>query len=240
MQRKIGILAGMGPSSTAPFLDLVVAECRSQYGAHDDIDFPKMMICSQPAPFFHDRPIDHSALQAATIEGLRDLDRCGVDLIAIACNSVHIYYPALAASVAAPVLNIVEIAYDALPATARRVAVAASRPLAESGLYQDAGRARGFEIVEPGWQNEIDDLMEMVKAETLPEAFQAKWAEMFAHLGGLGVDATIVACLDLSGAFRHARTPVFTIDAAQALAARAVAGWRALTSADAASAAARA
>jgi hypothetical protein len=37
----IGILAGMGPRSTGPFVDRVVAECQLQYGARHDIDFPR-------------------------------------------------------------------------------------------------------------------------------------------------------------------------------------------------------
>ena len=61
-QPTIGILAGMGPRSTAPFIDLVLTECQSQYGATNDIDFPKMMICSLPAPFYPDRPTDHAAM----------------------------------------------------------------------------------------------------------------------------------------------------------------------------------
>jgi aspartate racemase len=51
----VGILAGMGPRSTASFIDLVVTECQVQYSARDDIDFPKTM-CSQPAPFDGGRP----------------------------------------------------------------------------------------------------------------------------------------------------------------------------------------
>ncbi len=48
----IGILAGMGPKSTAPFIDQVVTECQTRYGAGNDMDFPPMMIHSIPAPFF--------------------------------------------------------------------------------------------------------------------------------------------------------------------------------------------
>jgi aspartate/glutamate racemase len=43
----IGILAGMGPRSTAPFIDLVVTECQRQYRAMNDADFPPMLIASQ-------------------------------------------------------------------------------------------------------------------------------------------------------------------------------------------------
>jgi aspartate/glutamate racemase len=35
MQPIIGILAGMGPRSTGPFLDLIVDECQRQYGARE-------------------------------------------------------------------------------------------------------------------------------------------------------------------------------------------------------------
>lgn len=88
-QAMIGILAGMGPRSTAPFIDMLITEAQEQYGARDDIDFPKMMICSQPAPFYEDRPADHAALEAATLEGLLDLEKAGADFAAIACNTVH-------------------------------------------------------------------------------------------------------------------------------------------------------
>ena len=60
----VGILAGMGPRSTGPFLDLVVTACQQLYGARHDIDFPRLMVCSQPAPFYEDRPVDHAALEA--------------------------------------------------------------------------------------------------------------------------------------------------------------------------------
>ncbi len=40
----IGILAGMGPRSTAPFVDLLVSECPRQYGAHEDVDYPRVAV----------------------------------------------------------------------------------------------------------------------------------------------------------------------------------------------------
>ncbi len=69
----IGILAGMGPKSTGPFIDTVVAECQTIYGAKHDMDFPHMMIYSCPTPFYMDRPIDHEAMKKAIIEGAQKL-----------------------------------------------------------------------------------------------------------------------------------------------------------------------
>src|SRR5215207_9036283 len=95
----IGILAGMGPRSTAPFVDLVVDECQRQYGARYDIDFPPMLIYSLPTPFYVDRPIDHVALEAAIGVGLRKLEQAGVTFVAMPGNSAHIYSEQLAAGI---------------------------------------------------------------------------------------------------------------------------------------------
>lgn len=39
-----GILAGMGPKSTGPFVDKVVDQCQKIYGAINDVDFPHMIV----------------------------------------------------------------------------------------------------------------------------------------------------------------------------------------------------
>jgi len=43
-QKLIDTLAGIGPRSTAPFVDMLVDECQRQYGTRYDIDFPPMLI----------------------------------------------------------------------------------------------------------------------------------------------------------------------------------------------------
>src|SRR5436853_4421194 len=96
--QTIGILAGMGPRSTAPFVDMVVTECQKQYGARHVADFPHMLIYSLPAPFYSDRPVDHEVAQVIVREGLQRLQGMGVDFIAMPCNSAHAYYQTLAAS----------------------------------------------------------------------------------------------------------------------------------------------
>ena len=88
----IGVLAGMGPKSTAPFIDKIVQLCQEMYGAKHDIDFPPMMIYSCPTPFFLDRPLDHGALELSIIRGAQKLAATGVDFIVIPCNTAHRYF----------------------------------------------------------------------------------------------------------------------------------------------------
>lgn len=223
---KIGILAGMGPASTGPFIDLVYQACRDLYGARNDGDFPKLIICSQPVPFHHVDAIDHDAIKSATIEGLRDLECAGCGVVGMACNSVHEYYPDLSASIGTPLLNIVDLALDALPSSARRIAFAASRPLARSQLYQNAARAKGFEVIDPDWQGEIDTLQDLVKVKTPEVLFAEAWSALFDRLPSeRPVDCVVIACLDLSGVFRFADPPVPALDSAVQLADALVRRW---------------
>lgn len=221
----IGILAGMGPRSTGPFLDLVVTACQEMYGARHDIDFPKMLVCSQPAPFYEDRPVDHAALEAATLDGLKTLESSGVDFLAMACNTVHLYYDRLAAAVAVPLVDIVQTTVQALPASVRTVALVAARPTAESGLYQRALSAAGRTVVELGWQDTVDGMLSAVRETTDDAAFRRLWQPVTARAAEARVDALVVACLDLSGTVRHAERRVPIVDAAQCLAREVVARW---------------
>lgn len=224
-QPLIGILAGMGPRSTAPFIDLVVTECQRQYGARDDIDFPKMMICSQPAPFYEDRPIDHAALEASISDGLQHLERTGADFLAIACNTAHIYYPQLADAVNVPLLNMVTLAAANIPDSARKLALIAARPTFEAGIYQAALAERGVEVVALDWQSQIDDLLGLTRTTTDPAVFTRAWHDLIAQAQVAGADALLIACLDLSAIIRYAATDLPILDASQCLAQEIVRHW---------------
>lgn len=224
----MGILAGMGPRSTGPFLDLVLTECQLQYGARDDVDFPKMMICSQPVPFYEDRPNDNDAIFAATREGLQHLERTGAEFLGIACNTAHVFYPELAASVGVPLLNMVELAAEAVPEAARKVALLAARPTVEAAIYQERLQARGLAAAEIDWQDAIDHLLGAVREPATPERLAGLWAGLMGQAERSGADTVLVACLDLSGVLRgrgHARTLLRVVDAARSLAQGLVAEW---------------
>lgn len=221
----IGILAGMGPRSTGSFLDLVVTACQDMYGARHDIDFPRMLICSQPAPFYEDRPIDHAALEAATLNGLKYLESAGVDFLAMACNTVHIYYHRLAASVSVPLLNIVELAVHAVPRSAGPVALVAARPTVASHIFQSALQAAGHSCIELDWQEQVDAMLSGVRESSDPTFFRRQWAPILEKACAAKVGAILVACLDLSGVLRFAETKLTVVDAAECLAEALVKQW---------------
>lgn len=221
----IGILAGMGPHSTAPFIDLVVTECQRQYGAKDDIDFPKIMIHSVPTPFYADRPTDHSAMETAISQGLQELERTGVSFIAIACNTAHVYYNQLAECIDKPLLNMVQLTVDSVPQSVKKVAVIAARPTSESGIYRTHFIKHGFAVIEPDWQSRIDQLIASLRVTKEAAFFNQSWNELTTMAKAAGADALILACLDLSAIRQHFQTDLPVIDASEALAKNIVSLW---------------
>lgn len=195
----IGILAGMGPKSTAPFVELVVAQCQQVLGARHDLDFPPMLIYSLPTPFYVDRPVDHAALQQAIVGGLRKLESTGAWFIAMPCNTAHAYFDALAASISIPLLNIVQETISAIPPGITRLALLATQATVDSRVYQGALGQSGHELHwRPAIQSQVDRLILAVKAgRALPE-LAGPWHELLHQLEAARVDGAIVACTDLA------------------------------------------
>ncbi|MGE1128969.1 aspartate/glutamate racemase family protein [Bacillus wiedmannii] len=193
----IGILAGMGPKSTGPFVDTVIAGCQTIYGAKHDMDFPHMMIYSCPTPFYMDRPIDHEAMKKAIIEGAQKLESTGVSFIAMPCNTAHLYFEELQRSISIPILNIVDETLQAIPETAKKVALLATEATIQAGIYQDGITKRNIEYIHhEKWQTMINQIITCIKSGEI-EAAQELWSALVLQLKD-EVDTTIIACTDLN------------------------------------------
>ncbi|HDR7531358.1 amino acid racemase [Bacillus sp. AY1-10] len=193
----IGILAGMGPKSTGPFVDTVVAECQTIYGAKHDMDFPHMMIYSCPTPFYMDRPMDHEAMKKAIIEGAQKLESTGASFIAMPCNTAHLYFDELQQSLSIPILNIVDETLKAIPETAKRVALLATEATVQAGIYQDGIAKRNIEYTHyEQWQESINQIITYIKSGEVEEAREL-WSALVLQLKD-EVDTAIIACTDLN------------------------------------------
>ncbi|PFL64593.1 amino-acid racemase [Bacillus cereus] len=193
----IGILAGMGPKSTGPFVDTVVATCQTIYGAKHDMDFPHMMIYSCPTPFYMDRLIDHEAMKKAIIEGAQNLESTGVEFIAMPCNTAHLYFEELQHSLSIPILNIVDETLQAIPENTKRVALLATEATIQAGIYQDGIAKCNIEYIHhEKWQEMINQIITCTKSGEIKEAREL-WNALVLQLQD-EVDTAIIACTDLN------------------------------------------
>lgn len=201
----IGILAGMGPRTTSPFLEAVLDRCRQYYGASLDEDYPDIVLYSLPTPFRPNAPLDRVAMQAALGRGAAALARAGAHFIAVPCNVVHLFHAAIQAAAGVEVLHIVDETLQRLPARPTgAVSVLCTRALAESRLYHGALAARGHEVVTaPALQTDVDELILAFKTAGVADTTVALWLALKAKLVRHGVSHAVLACTDLAFCAKH-------------------------------------
>lgn len=219
MKKTIGILAGMGPRSTAPFLELVIDECQKQYGAKNDIDFPKTMIYSLPTPFYVDKPINHKVMKETIIEGLQKLEKTGVDFIAMPCNFAHIYFEELEKSINIPLLNIVDETVKKLPQNSERITLFSTKFTYEFGIYQKGIKKYGHEFVfKNEWQVILNKLIKSIKENKDDEKNVEVLKELMKEVREENIQNIIIGCTDLNTVLKEVLPDVNIIDSSKCLA----------------------
>ncbi|MEN1937559.1 amino acid racemase [Paenibacillus sp. 102] len=213
----IGILAGMGPRSTGPFVDTVVEQCQKIYGAKHDMDFPHMMIYSCPTPFYIDRPIDHKAMEQAIITGAKKLESTGVDFIAMPCNTAHLYLNQLQNSISVPILNMVDETIKEIPNHVKKIALLATDATIQSDIYQDGITKRGMDYIHKNsWQTTITQIISNIKTGNINKANEL-WHTLCIELSE-AVDVVIIACTDLNVVSNTGTNNLYFVDSSLCLA----------------------
>ncbi len=225
MPLTIGVLAGMGPRSTAPFIDMLVSTCQSLYGAKDDMDFPKMHIISLPTPFYPGRDLDDTKMILALQSGITDLVKAKVNFIVVPCNLAHRYFADIeAAGAGIPILHMADCAIAKIPDATKNVAIIGTAPTIEAGFYQERLIAAGLKVVSSaGLLEHTTELIILVKEKGFKDkAVTASWHSVLSEAAALGAQAGLVACTDISPLIYDGPKPFVMIDTADSLAEAAI------------------
>lgn len=227
----LGILGGMGPLAGASFASRLVALTPA---AHDQEHIPAIL-CNDP------RIPDRSSARlgqsedplAAMLAGIRLLERAGATLIAIPCNTAHLWYEQMAAEASVPLLHIVDAVCDDLARLGvrrGRVGLMGTPATLQLGLYQGPLKERGHEVVVPD-EEELQlcvAAIAAVKGNRPAQAF-APAAECIQRLMARGADTIVLGCTELPLALPHAQRDAFGAvftDSIDALARAAIARCR--------------
>jgi aspartate racemase len=107
----------------------------------------------------------------------------------------------------------------AVPPSARRVALLATRMTSEAGLYQSGVGRAGLGLVSPeGWQRRVDELIVTVKTSPDRAAAQRLWDGLVADAGAAGADTVLLGCTDLNAVDARVPGGVTLLDATECLA----------------------
>ncbi len=88
--KSIGVVGGAGPHAGALLYEKIIRVRQETYGSHKDEDFPYMMLLNIPFSDMLENP-DESVVAEELEEALTTLEKNGMDLVCIACNTAHAF-----------------------------------------------------------------------------------------------------------------------------------------------------
>ena len=213
---RIGVLGGMGPLATADFLAKLV---QATPALRDQDHFP---VTVESAPQIPDRI---SALEGrgedplpALVAVARRLADAGCDLIAMPCNTAHLWHASLSARTTVPILHIAD-AVAARLGGARTVGLIGTTATLASKLFPDRiGGAVGW--LQPDDAQMSRQVMPGVAAVKRGDMAQASalLLPVVRDLAARGAQTIVLACTEIPLVVSAADVAVPLIDATEALA----------------------
>ncbi len=131
----IGILGGIGPEATGNFYLKLISEIQRQKLVKSNTDYPHIIINGIPAS---ELTSEIGGTQLVDyVDGIKSLEKYGVNFIVMACNTIHLYHDLLQKEVSVPILNLRDSVKQFLKAEKiKSVSVFGTPATVESGLYK--------------------------------------------------------------------------------------------------------
>lgn len=198
----VGIIGGMGPAATVDLLQRII----DLTPASDDADHLRILVDNNPkVPSRIGALLEGSGLDPAPalVAMAQGLVASGAELLAMPCNTAHVYYPQLASQVPVPVINLIDVVGEALfreHPDAVRVGLLASSAVQKIDLYGRGLARRSVETVFPqaDYQQQVMSLIRAVKAKADGPESQQVLAAAIADLLAQNCDVIVIACTELS------------------------------------------
>jgi aspartate racemase len=216
---SIGILGGMGPRATLHFYEQLLNYARDAYSAKRDIEYPHIFVESLPLPDFTASSFgDQTHAEKSLCEAATRLESVGSELIAMPCNTAHLFFEAIQRSVSVPVLNIIsETVREARMYST--VSVLGTRMTIEENLYTSELEATGCTPIGLSSEEQIivEELITHLEEQPPTADVHALFADLTKALATKGADALILGCTELSQ-LQTSSSPIPYIDSSDILA----------------------
>lgn len=195
--KTIGIIGGFGPESTAEFYISIVNKNRESGRCH-----PNIIIHNVPVPFYLERDMirDGKDLEKYLPLLLESLDfmRDKADILALPCNTLHVFIDELRKASSVPVLSIIdETAKEIASKRLKKVGLLATTKTIESGLLELKLRSIGIATIRPDRKSQLK-ISEIIFSILTGEQIAKKdLLDMIRKLELQGAEAVVLGCTDL-------------------------------------------
>lgn len=207
---RIGVLGGIGPEATGEFYLKLIRKIQRKKLIKSNVDYPQVIINSIPAP---ELPIEAANVHISIkdvdpsyINGLKELDKIGVDFIVMVCNTIHLFYNEFQKDIKTPILNLREEMRKTLIDRGIRSIVVLGTPWTiKMGLYRFK-EIKEFQLTE----DEIKQLYSSIHNFTIgfeKEKQRRVVKRICEKYVKMGAEAAILGCTELAVMLRRTALP---------------------------------
>ncbi|MHB1812988.1 MAG: cysteate racemase [Thermoplasmataceae archaeon] len=212
--RLLGILGGMGPAATIDFMEKLL---RTTNAEKDQDQIPAVVYNNTVIPDRNDAYLKGGISPAPElIKSAKVLEKAGCDIIAIPCNTAHIWYDKIAENTEVEILNAPLIVSEQLPESIK-AGIICTTPVKLSGLYEDALSRKGVDLIYPEQQQDVMDAIYKVKSGNMMEAEDLFMGQVD-FLMESGSEKIIAGCSEVPVALKKSKAMEYIIDPMESLA----------------------
>jgi aspartate racemase len=200
MHKRIGILGGMSPESTAAYYETITRTYAERFG---DYGYPEIIIYSVSFQQYVDWP--NAGRWDLVADGLsaaaQKLVAAGADLILIATNTMHLVFDEVQARVPVPMVSLLDAVGDAVGAQGMEtVGLLGTRFTMEQSFYPDALSPRGITVLTPdapgrAYVNRI--IYEELVAGKIRDESRREFVRIIHELRDRGAQGVILGCTEI-------------------------------------------
>ena len=150
----IGIIGGAGPDATVDFQLKLLRAMKVQLNICSDQDHYRIIVDNNSEIPDRTEAVLHAGKSPVPylLDSLRFMEYCGVDLLAIPCNTAHFYYDNLQAATSAKIVNMIDAVVDFIQLhykNATKVGLISTVAVTHSKLYHIPLSKYNIEVVVP-------------------------------------------------------------------------------------------
>lgn len=201
MDKKLGVLGGMGPMATVDFVKRIVEKSP----AGSDQEHMAMIISNDPVIPDRTKHILENGENPLTkmLNNLVNLKDSGATKVVIPCNTAHYWLDKLSGTERVSFISIIDaVMNEASRRKMNKVGVLATNATIKTGIYTNAIEQRGMVALMPSeqQQQQVMDGIYAVKAGRMEEG-KALMEPIFDSLIEQGAEGVVLGCTEIPLAF---------------------------------------
>lgn len=193
--KKIGIIGGLGPESTAAYYEYITQEYYRIYG---DYAYPEIIIYSMNFKEIID--VGYEAPEQIK-NAIESLYKAGADFVVAACNSIHIVYDEVSENISIPWFSIIDAASEEIKENnITKVGVLGTIFTMSKGFYTKGLARHQIESVVPSDEDQkivSNIIFKELITNTVTEESRQIVLKIIDKLIAQGAQAIVLGCTEL-------------------------------------------